>query len=318
MELRHFEYLVAVAEEQSFTRAAARVHVAQPGVSAQIRQLEAELGQALFDRSGRHITLTDAGAAVLPFARAALGAAAGAKDVVDQLTGLVRGHVTIGTVTSIAAEGFDFAGLLAEFHRDHPDVEITLAAANSDELIAGLRAGVLDLALIGLGYEVPDGLALHVIAEERLVAAVAHDHPLANKSTVALRALARQRLISLPRGTGLRSCLDDAFAAAGLAPRISLEAGDPRLLAELAAKGLGVAVVPRSITDARPDKLCGIEIVRPTLCGRIALAWRKDASLAPAARHLVERMRQSSTAHLGDPEEKMHPNRRGEDGRHGR
>src|SRR5215207_8452308 len=92
MELRQLAYFVAVAEEASFTRAAARVSVAQPGVSAQIRQLERELSQPLFDRSGRTVTLTEAGATVLPYARAALDAVDGARRVVDELTGLLRGQ----------------------------------------------------------------------------------------------------------------------------------------------------------------------------------------------------------------------------------
>ena len=296
MELRHLEYLVAVAEEGSFTRAAARVHVAQPGVSAQIRQLERELGQQLLDRSGRSVTLTDAGAAVLPYARAALAAAGAAKTAVQEITGLLSGHITIGTVTSLSAEGFDLPALLAEFHRDHPNVEITLTAANSDQLIQGLRDGRLDMAILGLGTTAPDDLAFHVIAEEPLVAAVCHTHPLATKATITLTALARQPLISLPRGTGLRSSLNDACNAAGLTPKISFEAGDPRILAQLAAHGLGVAVVPKSITDARTGDLHALEIVRPALLGRIALAWRAPGPTSPAARELIQRAQATTTA----------------------
>ena len=96
MELRQLEYLVAVAEEASFTRAAERVHVAQPGVSAQIRRLERELGHELFDRSGRTVRLTAVGEAVLPHARAALEAVAGARTAVDELSGLLGGRLAIG------------------------------------------------------------------------------------------------------------------------------------------------------------------------------------------------------------------------------
>src|ERR671927_1645481 len=98
MQLRQLEYFVAVAEEGSFTRAAARVHVAQPGVSAQIRRLERELGQELLDRSGRAVRLTEAGAAVLPYARAALAASAGARLAVDELAGVLRGRGAVGAV----------------------------------------------------------------------------------------------------------------------------------------------------------------------------------------------------------------------------
>src|ERR1035438_6139020 len=96
MELRQLEYLVAVAEEANFTRAAERVHISQSGVSAQVRQLEQELGQQLLDRSGRSVRLTEVGAAVLPYAHAALDAVGNARLAVDQLAGLVRGQVTVG------------------------------------------------------------------------------------------------------------------------------------------------------------------------------------------------------------------------------
>src|SRR5256885_12199811 len=100
MELRRLEYFVAGVGEGGFPRAAARLHVAQPGVSAQVRQLERELGEALLERSPRSVRLTEVGAAVLPYARAALAAAAGTRHAVDELTGLGRGRVAMGTRTS--------------------------------------------------------------------------------------------------------------------------------------------------------------------------------------------------------------------------
>src|SRR3954466_8057146 len=99
MELRQLEYFVAVAEEASFTRASERVHISQSGVSAQIRQLERELGAELFDRSGRTVALTAAGSAALPLARAAIAAAASVGRAVSEVTGLVRGRLTVGMVT---------------------------------------------------------------------------------------------------------------------------------------------------------------------------------------------------------------------------
>src|ERR1700733_4742879 len=174
MELRHLRYFVAVVEEANFTRAAARLHVAQPGVSAQIRQLERELGHTLLDRSHRTVRPTEAGAAILPHARAALAAIASARVAVDELTGLLRGHVSVGT---IAARGpADLAGWLADFHRDHPGVEITLAEDNADRLIDSLRAGRLDVALIGLAGGTPPGLAVAVVTERVLVAVAGRDH----------------------------------------------------------------------------------------------------------------------------------------------
>jgi DNA-binding transcriptional LysR family regulator len=289
MELRQLEYFVAVTEEAGFTRAAARLHVAQPGVSAQIRQLERELGQPLLDRSGRTVRLTEVGAAVLPYARAALAAVEGARLAVDELTGLLRGHVTIGTIDWIRS--LDLPGMLAGFHSDHPDVEITVLQEDSATLTEGLRTGRIDLAFLSLGGDPPEGLATRVVIEQDLVAAVARGHPLARRSTISLRALAEENLICLPKGTGLRAVLDGAFADAGLRPRVAFEAGEPPVLAEIAAHGLGVAVLPESAARGRPDDLRALPVVRPRLTGRIALAWRTEGPRSPAARALIARAR---------------------------
>jgi DNA-binding transcriptional LysR family regulator len=155
MEIHQLQYFVAVAEEASFTRAAARVHVAQPGVSAQVRRLEAELGQQLLDRSGRSVRLTEVGAAVLPFARAALDALDGARLAVDQLAGLVRGQVTVGMVSGCALPAL--AELLADFHGSYPGVAIALTEDGSDRLVELLRDGKLDLALIGAAGPATEG-----------------------------------------------------------------------------------------------------------------------------------------------------------------
>jgi DNA-binding transcriptional LysR family regulator len=289
MELRQLEYFVAVAEEANFTRAAARVHVAQPGVSAQIRKLERELGQALLDRSGRAVRLTEAGAAVLPYARVALAAVAGARLAVDELAGLLRGRVAVGTVTSVSSEDLDLPGLLAGFHRDHPAVEITLSEDTSERMIEALRDGRLDLALVNLGGKTLPGIETRVVTDERLVAAVSHGDPLAARTAVTLETIRERSLISLPRGTGIRSLIDDACAAAGFRPRIALEAGDPNVLAQLASRGLGVAVLPESLADFYPEELRAIAITRPELRGRLELAWRAEGPISPAARALIGR-----------------------------
>jgi DNA-binding transcriptional LysR family regulator len=292
MELRQLEYFVAVAEEANFTRAAARVHVAQPGVSAQIRRLERELGQALLDRSGRAVRLTEVGAAVLPYARAALGAVDGARLAVDEIAGLMRGRVAVGMVTACPA--VDLADLLASFHNAHPAVAITLSEANSDRLLEALRDGQLDMALVGLATSPPPGIATRVIADEPLVAAVSHGHTLAGKASITLAALQVHALISLPRGTGLRTCLDQAAAAAGVAPRIAFEASDPRVLVQLAGRGLGVAILPQSSTNTDPA-LHAIAITRPQLRGRIELAWRAHGPISPAASALLDQARAALT-----------------------
>ncbi|MBB4663094.1 LysR family transcriptional regulator [Conexibacter arvalis] len=330
MELRHLQYFVAVVEERSFTRAAERLHVAQSGVSAQVRQLERELGQTLLDRSARTVRVTDVGAAVLPYARAALAAAAGVREVVDEHVGLLRGRVALGMVTS-AADGFDLPALLTAFHRRFPAVDMTLSEATSDLLVAALRAGRLDAAIVAPAGQtasapaapaaaapqsgVPtaaapappaataDGLALHVVADEPLVAAVRPDHPLAKKrrARVPLTALRDQPLISFPRSVGARLTIEEACAGAGFEPAIAFEASDPNVLVKLAAAGLGVAIVPAPYPrQLPPDRLRTLPLDDDRLRGRLALAWRADAPLSPAARALIDHLRGALPA-AGEP-----------------
>lgn len=287
MELRQLEYFVTVAERANFTRAAEQLHVAQPAVSAQIQKLERELGQPLLDRSKRTVRLTGAGAAALPYAKAALTAVADVRRAVDELTELASGTVAIGTVT---AHDVDIPGLLADFHAAHPGVEITLSTDNSDVLIDRLGTGVLDVAIVSVGSEsLSEGLDVEVVTDEAIEAAVCHDDELAGESTIGLAALAERSLIALPVGTGVRARLDRACAAAGVSARIAFEASSPMALAELAERGLGVAIVPSSVARSRPG-LHALAIT-PEMRGRLVLAWRSTGPMNPAAAVLVQMAR---------------------------
>lgn len=286
MEIHQLRYVVAVAEASSFTKAAAALHVAQPGVSAQIRLLERELGQDLFDRSGRQVRLTDAGEAVMPYARSALAAIDGAREAAEEIGGLLRGHIAFGTVTS---HGADLSSLLSAFHRDHPAITITLTEAGREELVAALLEGRLDGAIVALGARPLEGLGLQVIDDQPLVAAVAAHDPLAQRRSITLERLCERTLICLPTGSGVRSILETASRAAGLTPNVAFEASSPRALVSLVGQGLGVAVVPAPYVRNR-DGVVALEI-RPALRGRLALAWRLQGPVGPAARVFLERAR---------------------------
>jgi DNA-binding transcriptional LysR family regulator len=151
------------------------------------------------------------------------------------------------------------------------------------------------MAFIGLGMIDPPGLELQVIADEPIVAGVGKTDALATQDRIELEALLERSLISLPRGTGLRSCLDDACARAGLKPRIALEGTNLGILAQLAVRGLGVAILPESVALAQRDNLHAIAI-DPPLRGRVALAWRSEGPVSPAARALIGRARKGMNA----------------------
>ena len=291
MELRQLEYLVAVAEEASFTKAAARLFVTQPCVSAQVRRLERELGQDLLDRGGRTVQLTEVGAAALPHARAVLAAIDGVRGAVDDLTTLVRGQVAMGSVAS--SFSLRLPELIADFSLKYPAVEISLTEGKTDQLADSLRTGRVDVAIIGISAQQPAGLETEMIANETLVGAVSHAHPLAGSASIAVEEIADYALMCLPEGSGLRAASDAAWEAAEVNPKIAFEASDPRVLAQFAARGLGLAVLPERFVRSRSDQLHPVEIRSPHLRAGLALAWRSDARLSPAAKVLLAHARKT-------------------------
>ncbi|KQU49385.1 LysR family transcriptional regulator [Rhodococcus sp. Leaf278] len=280
MELRQLEYFVAVAEEANFTRAAARVHISQSGVSAQIRALEKELGAELIDRSGGTATLTTAGQAALTQARATLAAAGSVKQSVDDVAGLLRGSLSIGMVTACTVPPLFDA--LARFHAAHPGVELALREDNSDRLVASVRAGDLDLALVGIAARSPDGLESTVVIDERIVAAVPPEHPLAAHENATLAQVCAHPIIALPHGTGIRAVFDRDCAGVGLSPSIMLQASAPDAVADLAARGLGVAILSASMIETYRDRLTAVELTDSTTSALLALVWTPNPSAASA------------------------------------
>jgi DNA-binding transcriptional LysR family regulator len=278
MELRQLHYFVAIAEEGQFTRAAARVSVAQPAVSAQIRRLERELGERLFVRDPQGARLTDAGEAFLPHARAALTAAARGRDTIASLQGKLVGRLALGVAGPVDDR---LAAAVGEFHRTHPAIEIALTNQQNEPLLAGVASAEFDAAIVGLGAQpLPAGVDARVVATEPLVLAVARDHPLASRGTITVAGLRDVPMITLVPGSGLRAVLEQACRTAGFAPRITAETGELGSLVELVGAGLGVALLPQSATTAAVHVL---RVTRPRLERRTALAWSSAAG-SPAAR----------------------------------
>ncbi|MER6270625.1 LysR substrate-binding domain-containing protein [Streptomyces sp900105755] len=291
MELRQLEYFVAVAEERNFTRAAERVRISQSGVSAQIRQLERELGAELFDRSARTVTLTVAGQAALDYARAALTAAGAVGQAVGEVTDLIRGRLTVGMVIGCTLTPLFDA--LAAFHEAHPGVELLLLEDGSDRLVDGVRSGAVDLALVGTASATPDGLEALTVISERIVAAVPAGHPLADRERVALRDLMSHPIVCMPTGTGLRAVFDQACATQNLRPTIALQASAPDAIADLAARGLGVAVLSESMAAAHRDRLLARAVDDVETPALLALVWRGAHN--PPVRELLVHSRREFT-----------------------
>lgn len=286
MELRQLEYFVAVAEEANFTRAAERVHISQSGVSAQIRQLEHDLGATLIDRSGRVATLSAAGTAAIEHARAVLAAVQALRHAVDEVTGVVRGRLAVGMVSGCTI--LPLFDALAAFHAAHPGIEMTLYEDNSDRLIDDVHSGVTDLALIGAAGAPPAGLAALSIVSEGLVAVVPVGHPLTHSGKVVLADVVRYPVVCMPTGTGIRTVFDRSCAAKGLTPNIALQATAGEAVIDLAVRGLGVGVLSASmvVDDDRRRALAIADVDIPAV---LALVWAP--ALSPALAQLVRHCR---------------------------
>jgi DNA-binding transcriptional LysR family regulator len=286
MELRQLEYLVAVAEEANFTRAAERVHISQSGVSAQIRQLERELGTDLFDRAGRTATLTPAGKAALGPARDALAAVETVRREVDAINDVVRGELAVGMVVACTVRPLFDA--LARFRTDHPGVGVSLVEAGSDRLVDDVRRGALDVALVATAGAPPSDLGALTVVTDRLVAAVPTGHRHDGRRRLTLADLLALPLVSLPPGTGVRTALERACDARGLSAEVALEASSPDAVIELARRGLGVAVLSESMVEGARG-LHPVHIDHADIPAVLALVWRPGPGRAGGRTPAVDR-----------------------------
>ncbi|MFD8688786.1 LysR family transcriptional regulator [Streptomyces sp. NPDC059651] len=244
MELQQMRYVIAVAEMNSFTRAAQRCLVVQSALSHQIARLEKELGARLFERTSRRVRLTPAGAAFLPAAYQCLDAAERAAAEVAAAVGEVRGRLAVGLIPTVAA--VDVPAVIGEFHRRHPKARISLGVGASDELTEQVRQGEIEVAFLGIPVTAarPQGVMARQLAQERLVAVVSPDHPLAGETSVDLRRLSAEVFVDLPAKTAGRAQSDLAFTDAGLTREVVFEVTNADYLARLVGAGLGVALLP--------------------------------------------------------------------------
>jgi DNA-binding transcriptional LysR family regulator len=260
MELRQLEAFVAVAEERSFTRAAARLYVAQSGLSATIRGLERELEASLFSRTTRRVELTEAGAALLTEARHVLASAQAAAEVVAAVEGVRRGTLTLGIVQ--ASSMFDLPGLLARYQQTYPGIKLKLQQGNSAELGRMLTERSVDV-VFRADFDHSSDVVSIPLARSPLVVVCNAVHDLADLASVELRALAETALVGYPLGWGTRELSDRAFRSVGLEPHYDFEVNDIPTLLNLVEVGLGAAIIPAAIAAPKGDRLRRIPIGGP-------------------------------------------------------
>mgnify|MGYP001067949187 CR=1 FL=1 len=272
MELRHIRYFLAVAEERNFTRAAAKLGVGQPPVSQQIKDLEEELGTALFHRVPHGAELTPAGEAFLAEARGIVAGAERARLAAQ------RAHRGQSGKLSVAAFNPIVNAAIRRFRQRWPDVLLTLEELNTMGLLEGLESGELDTIFVRPGLDDIENVRLHRLPDEPMAIALPARHRLARSRSLALKALAREPFILFPPAAGLSlshevilACRSNGFdpIVGQVAPQI------PSALSLVAAE-LGVSIVPASITRVRVEGVTYRPIAGEAPIARLALGTRRD------------------------------------------
>lgn len=284
MEWQQMRYVLAVAETKSFTRAAEQCFVVQSSLSQQIKSLEQELGVKLFARTSRRVELTEAGAAFLPAARAALKAADRAAQDAAAAGGQVCGHLKIGTIPTLTA--VELPEILGMYCREYPEVTVSLYTASSDELTRAVADGDADVAFLGLPAGAPPpGTEHRLLSREHLLAVLPADHRLADQARLSLQELAGETFADFPSGTSGRAQSDTAFAAAGLHRRVAFEAMDTALILDLVREGLAIALLPPGTVIEATDLTARLVSDGPERCEY--LTWH-TFNPTPASAAFVE------------------------------
>ena len=281
MELRHLRYFVGVAEALSFTKAAKKLHTAQPSLSRQVKDLEEELGVRLLNRTKQLVTLTDEGRSFLADAKRLLALAA---ETVESVRRLHSGEVRALNIGYVSNLFYDLLPrTLASFHQLFPTVSINLFDMSCGEQFRALEDGKLDLGFVGLHEPIARrGLEFRTIASYKTVAALPKDNPLAGKTTVALKALAPMFFIGMSEASYpyYHEWLSKTCHRAGFTPKVLQDVDLERTMIHAISAGLGVALVPEQLKKL-PHKNVVFRPVIPAVVTEACVAWKGENPSAP-------------------------------------
>jgi len=281
MELRHLRYFVTVAEEMNFTRAAGRLHIAQPPLSQQIRQFEDELGVQLFHRTKHRVELSVAGKEVLVEARRTLAQAERVAIVARRSAQGLTGDLNLG-FSSAAPHGV-LPQIVRAFRARFPEVILKLHELSSEQQLARLEAGTIDVGFIRLPVEnTPSRIVLEPVSREALILALPKGHALTRLRAVPVRSLANASFIRFPRhvAPGLYDQIDRICGRAGFTPRVVQEALQIPTTISLVAAGLGIAIVPDSIQALYREQVVYRPLVKPVSITGMGVAYDKENNSA--------------------------------------
>jgi len=284
MLARHIQYFIAVANHLSFTRAAAALHVSQPALSQQVRQLEESLGTTLFDRSGRTTRLTDAGEVYLRYAKRAAQELQEAKRAIDDLGDLSRGSLRVGVTPTFTS--YLVGPLVEAFHGRYPNITLVVREIAQEAMEELLLADEVD---VGIAFDNGHHLDLEAQAllVETLALVVGKRHPLATTASIGLEALNSESLILLSAEFATREQIDSYCRQHNIRPHVQVEANTISALIEVVSRTKLSTLLPATIAQAH-EQLVAIELDQQRLQRTAVLMQRKGVYQTAAARAFVE------------------------------
>lgn len=289
MEFRHLRYFLAVADALHFTKAAEGLHVSQPALSAQVKQLEQEVGVPLFDRLGRSVHLTRAGTIFREHARRALREMELAQATIAQEEGLQRGQLTVGVVQTVNA--YLVPEIVTRFSTKYPLVSLKLDELSGPDIEAGVENGALDMG-IGFVPVTSERIENQPLFEEDFVLIASPGHRLARRRQLSLSALAEESLILLPDIFCTRRLLNASFERIGAQPKIIVEMNSIEgILATVRTSKLATVLPRLSLGVERNNGLRGIPLKNPTPRRGVGLLWKKGGYRSGAVRALAEQVK---------------------------
>lgn len=283
MDIKPLRYFQAIADANSFTKAAEQLHVAQPAISMAIKKLEAELDLTLFHRHERQISLTDEGKKLLQHSRRILQAIDDARLEMEELKGLTKGEVRVGIPSMLGS--YYFPPILMAFRHRYPELDLSVIEGGTWQLQQMLERGELDLAII-VADVLPQELQARTFLREQMLVTVAKDHPLAQQTVVSYDDFFREELVMFKEGYFHRKVVDRLAARTECTPNISFETNLIPLIKAIVNQGFGISTLLGMVIEEDPD-LIGLPFEEPVWLD-LSIAWRRDGYLSRANQAFVD------------------------------
>jgi len=286
ISLRQLQIFEAVVRHMSYTRAAEELHLTQPAVSMQVRQLEEELGLPLFEKPGRGITLTEAGQELVPYSQGINRSLRELQDDMESLKGVSRGRLSVAVASTV---NYFAPRLLAAFHLRYPGIALSLDVTNREQLLRLLEANGVDVVLMG---QPPEGVEVEseVFMDNPLVVVAPPDHPLAGQADIPLQRMAEETFVLREPGSGTRQAMDRFFADQGIAFRRGMQMTRNEAIKQSVRAGLGLSVVSVHTIELElaTGKLVLLDVVGFPIQRQWYLVYRRGKRLSPSARAFRE------------------------------